>query len=177
MRTRPPFCHSAKLRPRCPPPPVFRPSPKHAASLAGPAHAGQALAAAKSLPSAVSAFWSSGSVPPAREEKDIADWQNRQTRLFPPPPTRAQNAPAFCLTLRNQPALFRFRSTNPVHCSVKIKTAPAERSSFVGHERQSLFPSLRKPAARLNGRFRAVRGWPLRLRLRRASLWSLRSKD
>jgi hypothetical protein len=43
---------------------------------------------------------------------------------FPPTTRRAQNAPAFCLTLRIQPAWFRLRFTNPVHCSVKNKTAP-----------------------------------------------------
>ena len=35
MRTRPLFCHPAKLRPRSRPPPAFRPSPKRAALLAG----------------------------------------------------------------------------------------------------------------------------------------------
>jgi hypothetical protein len=39
------------------------------------------------------------------------------------------------------------------------------------------FSSLGKPAAHFSGRFRAACGGPLRLRLRRASLWSLRSKE
>ena len=76
---------------------------------------------------------------------------------MPAPARRAQNAPAFCLTLRIQPAWFRLRFTNPVHCSVKNKTAPNRAFVIRAARMTSLLLVARKTRAHFS--------------------WSLRSKE
>jgi len=96
-----------------------------------------ALAAAQSLRPSFLPSCLREVFPPARA-KTMRIGRNASLRLSPPTPRRAQNARAFCLALRSQSPWSRPRSTKPFHCSVKTKTARAQRSSFVYHESQSL---------------------------------------
>ena len=178
MRTRPPFCPPAKLRPRSPPPPSFRLSAETCRFARWPQER-QALAAAKSLRLVVSAFVSSGRWPPARAmRRHCGMAETPILRLSRPPPIRAQNAPPFCLntpqstglvstTLHKAGSLLR-ENQNPVDRAFVIR---------VEHERQTLCFVPLKTRRTFSGRFRAACGGSLRLRLRRASLWSLRSKE
>jgi hypothetical protein len=70
----------------------------------------------------VSAFWSSGGWPPAREEN--ADWQKRHPPTSPPTTPRAQKRSRVLLSTAQSIGLASPCSTKPFHCSVKMKIAP-----------------------------------------------------
>ncbi|MBN1425885.1 hypothetical protein JXA88_15150, partial [Candidatus Fermentibacteria bacterium] len=137
----------------------------------------QALAAAKSLRLVVSAFLSSGGCPPAREEKAMRIGRNASLGFPAHHPKSAERS----RVLLNTPQ--SIGSVSPtLNKAVSLLCEDKNRSgrAFVFRETRKPIPLLsspRKPVALFSGRFRAARGGPLRLRLRRASLWSLRSKE
>ena len=128
-------------------------------------------------PSVVSAFLSSGGVPPGARE-DIADWQKRQPPAFPTHhPKSAERSRVLLSTTQSRGLV-----SPTLNEAVSLLREDQDRSgtAFVIRVPRKPIPvlsSLRKPGALFSGRFRAARAWPLRLRLRRALLWSLRSAD
>ena len=128
-------------------------------------------------PAVVSAFLSSGGVPPGARE-DNADWQKRQPPAFPTHPPKSAERSRVLLSTAQSIALV----SPTLNKAVSLLRENQDRSgtAFVIRVPRKPIPvlsSLRKPSALFSGRFRAARAWPLRLRLRRASLWSLRSVE
>ena len=176
MRTRPPFCPSAKLRPRSRPRPRF--GIRRNVPLRSLAAGAASARGGKKPPAGRFCLLVFGRCSPRRAKKrqcGLAETPILQ--LSHPPPERAQNAPAFCLSTPHSTGLV----STTLHKAGSLLREDKNRSgrAFVirGTNANPSFSSLRKPAALFSGRFRAACVGPLWLRLRRASLRSLRSKE
>ena len=128
-------------------------------------------------PVVVSAFLSSGGWPPAREEKTMRIGRNASLGF----PTHHPKSAKRTRVLLNTPHSTGLVSTtlHKAGSLLRENQNPFDKAFVirVEHERQTLCFVASKTRHTFGGRSRAARGGSLRLRLSRASLWSLRSKE